>query len=184
MGDRVLQRNRHLTVSQAMKILFLDIDGVLNSAAFFGGRKWSDQIDKFQMADVKDISTWEGMLDPKALELLDDFLMGAGETFIVVSSSWREVHPVARLKQIFLGAGALPGTSKIAERIIDRTDVGRTRPAVIREWINRFAHEIDTWAALDDMPLEGLTKNHVKTTWADGLQSHHIAQLREILGGR
>jgi Swiss Army Knife RNA repair-like protein len=167
-----------------MKILFLDVDGVLNSSRFFKGRKWNDHVDQFQIVKTDDVEAWAKMLDEEALGLLEDFLLANGDIYIVISSSWREVHTVERIKRIFEMAGPLPGRSKIAERIIDRTDIGHrgmTRPELIVSWADRFSDEIDAWAALDDMPLRGLDAVHVQTTWADGLQKGHIAKLRELL---
>jgi hypothetical protein len=125
------------------------------------------------------------MLDPEALALLDDFVLST-DVDIVISSSWREVHYVQRIQHIFdfAGNGDLPGLSNIAKRIIDRTDIGpggRSRAELIVAWVERFSEEIDAWAAIDDMKLEGLEEHHVKTTWADGLQKGHIEKLRELL---
>lgn len=162
-----------------MKILFLDVDGVLNSARFFKGRKWDEHVDRFETTLATNIDLWAAMIDPKAAELLEDLAVEAGDFSVVISSSWREVHTIARLKRIFYTAGM----SIIEARIIDRTDIGRPRENAIRQWLNRFADEIEQWVVLDDMALNGLGDSLVKTTWADGLQQEHVNQLKRIFKG-
>jgi hypothetical protein len=168
-----------------VKILFLDIDGVLNSASFFKRRKeeaeWDAQVERFQTADPKNINFWaHEMIDPEPHDLLSDFVMSR-DVHIVISSSWREVHPLHRIRDIFTQAGDIPGLSHVALRIIDRTDIGSPRQDVILSWVSRFSDEIEAWAVLDDMKLAGLEDVHVKTSWADGLQRVHIEKLKELL---
>jgi hypothetical protein len=168
-----------------MKVLFLDIDGVLNSAKFFKARKeeaeWDAQVERFESFAPTDIEKWATvMIDPDAAHLLFRLLAEHQDLRIVISSSWREAHPIGRIREIFEFAGHIV----IAERIIDRTDISSgaaSRAELITAWVDRFYAEITEWAALDDITLEGIEERHVKTTWATGLQPAHIAKLRELL---
>lgn len=116
----------------------------------------------------------------RGVELLHDFAVSDEEVCFVISSSWREVHFTQRIRRIFSEAGS----RRVAGSIIDRTDVGfagRSREELIVGWLERFEDEIEAWAAIDDMKLNGIEEHHVKTTWADGLLPEHIEHLREIL---
>lgn len=164
-----------------MKILFLDVDGVLNSQRYFNGRKFDEHVDQLiKVGEGPNIRFWADMIDPVALALIDDLLLQKSDLFVVISSSWREVHPLGRLLQIFTLAGEPIGCPRLADRIIDRIDIGQ-RTIEIPEWVARFQHEITAWAVLDDLKLENLETWHVKTTWADGLKKEHIDAVLEKL---
>lgn len=140
------------------RILFLDFDGVLHPT---GPRST-----KFSQLDVL-----VGFL--RETEFLD--------LRIVVSSTWRQLYGVERLRRFF--------PLDIAARIVgvtpvlDEYDSDNERGEEIRAWLEQEAPAA-IWAALDDDP-EGfsprLKSRVVLTDGAVGVNQEAIAQLRALL---
>ena len=100
-------------------IIFLDIDGVLNSVDYFTNRRNEDE------------DRWEDDIDPRTIELLNDFLGEDG--LVVVSSTWRLDSNKEELQKI-LDARGFTG------KIIGCTDNLRisygSRGLEIRKWLS------------------------------------------------
>ena len=73
-----------------MKLLFLDMDGVLNSAPFEHEHPFLQ---------------WDENVDPKNVERLERVLRETG-TLIVISSAWRHEHDAASMQEILRKFGA------------------------------------------------------------------------------
>ena len=75
-----------------MKVIFLDVDGVLNSNAY---------VDYTLKNNVKGILE---EIDPKTIEMLK-YALDVTDAQIVVSSSWRNIRKFEQLKELFLRYG-------------------------------------------------------------------------------
>lgn len=75
-----------------MRILFLDIDGVLNS------KQW-DQVER-----AREVDFLEDQFDPKAVALLNE-LIEAIDAQIVLTSSWRLNFEKAEMNKLFHSVG-------------------------------------------------------------------------------
>lgn len=151
-----------------MKILFLDIDGVLNSEASF--RFWHRM--RFKPEEV---APWGWHLpEDRREELCPICITNIHRIFeevpdlkIVVSSTWR-LHGLEELKKIF------HHWPEIADRMIDITpDFGiGPRGNEIKHWLhtnqNKYG-EIQYVIVDDDGDMPGLHKRFVQTKWRDGL---------------
>ena len=147
------------------KIIFLDVDGVLNSAKF---DRW------LQDHHMKQYYGYE-LLDQNALLNLQDIVFVTGAD-IVLSSSWRLSRSCSeRLRQQLLPYGL---------QFIDKTVCLRQedRGEEIKEWLSRHP-EVDHFVILDDDEFEmaGLEGHLVKTTFEEGLLEQHAAKAIEIL---
>lgn len=91
-----------------MKIIFLDIDGVLNHQLFFEEKKRSNII-----LGTSEIEDW---FDQRSVSLLKEIVDTTGAK-IVVSSSWRKNRSLDQLKEIFHELGFKKDT------VIDKTPV-------------------------------------------------------------
>jgi len=121
-----------------MKIVFLDIDGVLNSELFSQTNPKSDNT--------------RYPLDPRCIKLLNELVKDT-DCKIVISSSWRRSTAIDRLCELFAEAG-------FVGEIIDYTPFlgrGTVRGNEIRVWIqDNFAllgkrdSEFDTYVIFDD----------------------------------
>lgn len=153
-----------------MKVIFLDIDGVLNStrsAAALGGMPWPG---------LKKERDWH-LFDPVAVGLLRRACEKTGAV-CVLSSSWRAHLDDAGLQDL---------AQRLGVQIIDRTR--ETRGAEIRgvqiaEWLQ--AHpEVDTYVILDDDSdmLDEQKERFVKTNFREGFLFEHYMRLTHLLGG-
>lgn len=124
-----------------MKILFLDVDGVLN--------------------------TRPGSLDEDKLGLLKGILDQTGAR-VVVSSSWRKyTHMMDRLYAIdWLEEDIIGMTPDLAMEINGFWHSPR-RAEEIKDWLDGYKEV--TYAILDDWPMQELSNRHVQTDMNVGL---------------
>lgn len=138
-----------------MKILFLDIDGVLNC-------KLSDRI------------------DPVMVMRLNEILKLTGAK-VVISSSWRMVHTVAEIQKLLEAQGFV---GDIIGMTPTPPDDGRlilfsqTRGHEIESWLDLNRHlEVQRFIALDDMgpqQFPQMRKHLVQTNGSLGLQETDV----------
>jgi hypothetical protein len=138
-----------------MKIIFLDIDGVINP--------WRAEKDS------------SGRFGQKALENFKLILEAVPEAFIVISSTWRYHYTPSKIKEFFHEAGINP------DRILDITPDLRYDEGMIRHYPGRN-EEIEAWlnqhpgvgkfAIIDDVDIEeieGLEEHFFQTEFERGL---------------
>ncbi len=167
-------------------ILFLDIDGVLNSPEWFG--HWPPKDETTAGIDVSDLAlVADTYLDPAAVQRLNRL---AGKAEIVISSSWRYGLTVDQIRWMlerrgFRGTivGALP-------RI--REGLGRE----ILTWLeeNEDPHHLRPFCVVDDFcrDLHEVAGHTVETTdrsqplrsRVTGLLDEHVEQILAMLEGR
>jgi hypothetical protein len=147
-----------------VKVLFLDVDGVLNSAEWFAKQPaMSPKMPLFLCA-----------VDPKPVRRIQNVLSATGAV-IVLSSTWRLVPEYVQV----LRAAGLP-IHDVTPRI---PDVPRWQE--ILSWLRcRDAAPVQ-FAILDDDPDAGdhpmLAPYFVRTHWKYGMYGKHERQLMEIL---
>jgi HAD domain in Swiss Army Knife RNA repair proteins len=133
-----------------MKIIFLDIDGVINSVMFFG--KTIKEAKKKYRKDVKKglitgIAYHRSQIDPKSIKQLND-LMAATGADVVISSSWRTGNSIEYLQELFKKQG-FKGTivGKTAD-FDEYPDPKRKRGYEIECFVQE--HNIQKYVILDD----------------------------------
>lgn len=150
-----------------MKIIFLDIDGVLNSESScqaYGGYPWPQKdYDRFQDVSVK---------------LLQKLVRITGAK-VVLSSTWRETIDSLELFGDFLG---IP--------IIDKTRLGpsgEARGLQIQTWLNNYKGEdpIESYIIIDDNSdmLPDQMRNFVQTDSEIGFMVPQYRQATDLLLG-
>lgn len=151
-----------------MKVIFLDVDGVLNNA------KWATQT-----YDEEHISVfYERLLYPKALRVLK-LIVDATQAEIVVSSTWRKDPQSLELLRTQLRSVGLD--------IFDVTpSTAGDRGQDITAWFdaNKLC-PIESYVILDDDSDIGEHKHHlIQTTFESGLLPRHaelaIAMLNDV----
>ncbi len=80
-----------------MKIIFLDIDGVLNHELWYRSERQCDRV-KDMKAQDKDHRL--SMIDPAKIELLNSLIKDTGAK-VVISSTWRKGTPLDELENLF-----------------------------------------------------------------------------------
>lgn len=162
-----------------MKVLFLDIDGVLNSMQMWRRleREYPNQRDDF----------WETFndhpereLDVRHVPLLNRITNTTGAK-IVISSAWRLFHEHEALKGILKGIGV---TGEIIGRTgNDPTMVSRQRGDEIREWLELHP-EVTHFVILDDgSDMRPVGRGLVQTSLEKGLEDKHVRKAIQMLQG-
>jgi hypothetical protein len=155
------------------KIVFLDIDGVLN---------YEKTVNlppvKVEEATGLPFRQWGyAQFDPKCVERLN-WITDSIRAKIVISSTWRvcSMEQFERIVAYFDQVG-------ITGKVIGRTPSGdsyKCRGEEIQAWLDLFA--VDKFVIIDDdNDMEHLTPFLVQTTWDEGLQDEHVTKAIEIL---
>jgi hypothetical protein len=164
-----------------VKVLFLDIDGVLNSSQHF--KRTTELRNKTSKLglDYQD-SEWLTNIDPICTNYLKQLMRMIPDLNIVISSTWRKSHPIGLFKK-----NLSEMLSISPDRILDKTPSlhgdGQVRGDEIQDWLNNHP-EVTKFAILDDdSDMAHLKDKLFKTTWEHGLQMEHIQNIARYLNG-
>lgn len=140
-----------------MKVIFLDIDGVLITRLDCLNRRTHDPPEK-----------------PR-VDLLNQLLLST-DAKIVVSSSWRTGQTPKQLGKLLTSWGVIPG------RVIDKTGHGMSRGEEIQEWLGEHP-TVTSFIVIDDdvFDMGNILPRVVKTTFVDGLRPEHIEMAIKML---
>jgi len=157
-----------------MKILFLDIDGVLNSEALFRRRPPDARL------EMNEDKWWAEMLDPDAIQRLNRILAETGAK-VVVSSTWRFALGPDDLQRILGSRGFVGEIIGATPRRL--TKRGDRRGDEIAAWLSDAACDVEAFVILDDdSDMGALLPKLIKTTWKAGLQDEHVTAARAMMG--
>ncbi len=149
-------------------IIFLDIDGVLNSVNYMKqvyettGKRWTAE---------------KNMVDPYCLNLLSE-LVNETDAFIVLSATIRKYE---KEKAVFFN---LVKDKIPLDRFIGQTISlsGRKRGLEIAQWIEENEHFVGNYVAFDDdHDLANLGKHFINTKNICGLTEEDVLKAKEIL---
>lgn len=164
-----------------MKVIFLDFDGVINSAEFMKIRHRDRKIKNIELNAGKDeeskFNWYISMISEEHVKRLNQIIEATGAK-VVVSSTWRILHDVEELSA-FLKARGFIG------EVIDRTPRfgGAPRGEEITDWLEN--NKVDEFVILDDdSDMCHLKHKLVHTSWQTGLQPEHVAMAIEMLRGK
>ncbi len=153
------------------RIIFLDIDGVLNSVLYNIGRREGD-----------------GSIDKSRLVLLKELIDKTGAE-IVLSTTWRRHWSPRADERDAIGDWLNELFEKYGIAIADKTpliDVA-DRASEVRAWLAEHEGEVETFVIIDDMAFGWgeLCDNLVLTDPRidRGLGEYHICQAADILLG-
>lgn len=162
-----------------MKIIFLDFDGVLNSAASFmvtsKARKGLEQWQKDELPPVNE------HLDPILAHNFQFILDRCPDAKVVISSTWRNLFDLEWLKSHLSSYGI------DSSRVIDKTpsSFNRSRGSEINDWLEDHP-EVTHYTVIDDNYIgHGMEENGkvVATSWYVGLTLHDALKAIEMLEG-
>lgn len=162
-----------------MRVLFLDIDGVLNSASYRKSAPSTGDID----VDFRDLARrLPTLLDAWCVRRVQSICDDTGAV-IVLSTSWR-VLGLDVVRPILRDAGL---TADVVDKI-GREGGGRSRGMAIRAWVGYHRDVADggAWVALDDRRdvYEDLGALHcVMTDDAHGITDDDARAAVLLLGG-
>lgn len=150
-----------------MRVLFLDIDGVLNSRDYVERAGWDPPLGSRD--DLK-------IIDPIAVALLDEVLAATGAC-VVISSSWRSTYPLEALRSMLQERG-------LEGRVVGVTPElpGRQRSREISQWLADRS-DVEAFAIVDDNEDAGVghASQFVQTTFEHGLTREHVHALMRAL---
>jgi hypothetical protein len=170
-----------------MNVLFLDVDGVLNSEAFL--RKLDEQhrqLGHTEPSSPKHETTCtcyrlENQIDRDAVARLNRLVAQTGAK-IVVSSSWRLLLDPPELHRVLAGHGLVaeiigetpdgPNDPEIRAELSDSDRIFRGHE--IDAWLRKHP-EVERWVILDDSGDMVMHKNRlVQTDAQEGLLDEHV----------
>lgn len=167
-------------------IVFLDIDGVLNSQQWLRERGQAcRRIPRRGTAYAREC--WD--FDPKAVSRLNAFLELSG-CEVVVSSTWRKLYELAELEDIFdaVGIHSKPLLGQTpdhsAQPIEDAVHSNRQRGAEIAAWRETFGHVGPFVVFDDDADMDAVEDHFVCILNAVGLQDEDVDEALRILEGQ
>lgn len=149
-----------------MKVIFLDIDGVLNSERWFVQRHIGG-------ARIVVVSREDGQIDPECVERLNRLTEVTGAV-LVISSTWR-IGGMDWLVPLLRRKG-------VAAEIIGRTpDLNTVRGHEIGHWLSEHP-EVGSYVILDDTSDMGaLAQRLVKVSWQTGLTDGDVERATAML---
>jgi predicted phosphatase len=160
------------------RLIFLDVDGVLNSHHFLKAQ--SERLSR-----ESTLRTWddrdEDMIDPAAVKLLAELVQRSG-AFLVLSSSWRITRRLSHMRELLAGKG-FPAPVPF----IDKTpSTQKQRGYDIQAWLDSELAQGRLWpdgmVILDDSSdMVHLEPWLVRTEYPKGLQAEHVEKALEVL---
>lgn len=152
-----------------MKILFLDIDGVLNSE-----RHRETVIVNRLLAD-------ENSIDSEAVKILQSLVEEYSDLRIVISSSWRKICSIAELKAMLQDKGL--DSSKIIEYtpVIHNTQRGEEIKSWLKGQFIKSNFPVHQFVILDDDDDMGSLKNHlIQTDYKVGITLSDVDKIKDF----
>lgn len=152
-----------------MKIIFLDIDGVLATNKEFGMNRT-----KFQTKhpEAKELHI-PYPFNPECVKIFNEIL-DETNAIIVLSSDWRLHWDLDGLDRIFKFNGVKKSpialTNKMKRKL--SSELEDDRSFQIKSYVDETLP--DTWVAIDDMKLTSLGDNFVRTKDSEGLKQTGI----------
>lgn len=171
-----------------MKILFLDIDGVLNSEEYFAKFERTPRV---VVPQFRDNEHKEMLLDPEAVARLNKIMEAVPETNIIISSAWR-AHCNREQIKLYLALRGFQFENRIIGQTRYRPGISCARKDEIIEWLLDNLGKFESFVILDDIgDMGNRSHRHVHTLWFEdpetacicheGLEDQHIQQAIDIL---
>lgn len=150
-------------------IIFLDFDGVLNSARYLQENPRAGL--RYMKQDL--------VLDPVATARLSD-LVAKSKSKVVISSDWRKGRSLSFMR----GRLARAGLHDARKCVIDMTPDHGSRPRgnEIWEWMLLHGGGLPFVVLDDRTDMAAVANQHVWVNPLDGLLDHHVTRAMVLLG--
>jgi len=149
-----------------MKVIFLDIDGVLNGTQSLNDPTTTN-------IEFNSIDWWSYYIDESKVKRLNRIIKET-DGVVVLSTSWRLQLTQGFITQV-LEAKGFEGFI-----IGSVPDLSMHRSNEIQAWLN-YANSITSYVILDDDYMTFLGNNQVKTDSRFGLQDEHVQDAIRII---
>lgn len=151
-----------------MKVIFLDIDGVLNIETY---------------RENPEVNYFENPISEVHMHLLAYLVKQTGAE-VVLSSTWREYWECGEKQSDPFGIYINNLFEKYGLAIFDKTPEFRDRDDEISEWLKLHEGQIENYVIIDDFDFEWSDKNEkhlIKTKDETGLDEETVARAIRIL---
>lgn len=173
-----------------MKVLFLDIDGVLNSEQWECYAHYCYQYNMYDnICTSKEprIAHIETKIDDRAIMAVN-WIINNTQCDIVLSSSWRSTdqNEMNELSTALKNKGLIKDVFDITPRLIDEKYDGIRRGSEIQKWLNDncLKYNIESYCIIDDCihdMLEDQLNNIVTIDFRWGLTGIEVDMIIDIL---
>ena len=151
-----------------MKVIFLDIDGVMNTKVY---------------RENPDVDYYEHPISEMHMCLLEYLVKTTGAK-IVLTSTWREYWNKGKLQFDRFGAYINRLFAEYGLEIYDKTPEQHDRSEEIDAWISLYQGELESYVILDDFDFDWSQENEkhlVKTTDEVGFDEEAVEKAIKIL---
>jgi hypothetical protein len=163
-----------------MKIIFLDIDGVLNSDVYTDSELYKQAT--VGMSGMQVLLVAHHLhLDPDAIFLLNDLVKQSGAE-VVLSSTWRVKYTSEQITDMLKGRGATFKVSARTPILYGKLSSRIPRGKEIEAYLKNLKTQPESFVIIDDHDdMLHLKPFLVQTTMKHGLTEHHVKRALEIL---
>ena len=157
-----------------MKIIFLDIDGVLNN---------NDTMSLYTLLPQIDIGfKYMDHLSPWAISLLNEVIKSNSETKVVITSTWRELLTLEQIDKVLRYYGF---KGEILDKTLINSDSKLIRGNEIQNWLNSNKHlNITSYVIVDDDNDMGyLLQRLARIDGESGIREKDVRRINKILQG-
>jgi len=166
-----------------MKLIFLDIDGVLNSSEYGNSIEYLTETSGMSDAEIMLIAH-HTHLDPKALKLVNDLVKRSGAQ-VILSSTWRGKYTCEEMTEMMKGRGADFVISDATPALFGKVHSSRIpRGKEIGHYLKLLEKQPDAYVILDDHDdMLDHKKFLIKTNVKVGLTQEDVENALKILNG-
>lgn len=134
-----------------MKIIFLDIDGVLNNELWYKERSKLSKAGELKNQTEKEYDL--SNLDPENVAILSGLIVETGAK-VVISSTWRKGHKLEYLQELLEEkgfCGEIVGYTPVFHYTCNGKFKGNApRGLEIQQWLKEHGEEVTNYIILDD----------------------------------
>ena len=167
-----------------MKLIFLDIDGVLNSDVYMETPFYQDEVKSHGINDYKSyavvLRAHHTHLDPSAVQLLNQLVKDSGAE-VILSSTWRLRYSLEEMNDMLKKRGAtfqIIGTTPSIKR------QGTKRGSEVSLFLSKLEEQPESFVILDDIDqFPHHRANFVRTPEKTGLTKEYVEKALKILNG-
>jgi hypothetical protein len=165
-----------------MKYIFLDIDGVFNSADYCNSIEYLTETSGMSDAEIMMVAH-HTHLDPKAIKLFDELVVRSGAV-VILSSTWRTRYSVDEMNEMLKGRGAKFQITAATPVLFGKLSSRIPRGKEIAEFLKKMKDDAATFVILDDHDDMIHLKPHlVQTNVKHGLTQEDVEKALRILNG-
>jgi len=162
-----------------MKILFLDIDGVLNSKRYYQSDEWKNISVKINNGEQKYSPHF--LIDKKSIEVLNNLIKSMPDLSIIISSTWKRYGRYEQTKK-YLVQNGFRFESQIIDCTPELNSLKYCRGDEIQLWLNKHL-DVSNYCIVDDDNdmLSTQLENFVQVNSEVGLTEEDCEKIKRIL---